>query len=161
MTNRKTKEIQFKIDHLDRFGQGVFKDPATNLVTFIPGTLPEEKGTALITKSKGKVQFARLKHLEKNSDSRIVPECEYFNKCSGCQYWMTSREKESEYKQETYRRNLRNTFPQLPDDLKKLNGSQQKIAATIAIESNCIMIENKKLLDTVINKITSSKSASV
>ena len=65
MTNRKTKEIQFKIDHLDRFGQGVFKDPATNLVTFIPGTLPEEKGTALITKSKGKVQFARLKHLEK------------------------------------------------------------------------------------------------
>ena len=31
---------------------------------------------------------------------------------------MTSREKESEYKQETYRRNLRNTFPQLPDDLK-------------------------------------------
>lgn len=118
MTNRKTKEIQFKIDHLDRFGQGVHKDSATNLVTFIPGTLPEEKGTATVTKSKGKVQFAKLKQLEKSSEFRVSSECEFFDKCSGCQYWMTTREKESEYKQETYKRNLRSAFPQLSDDLK-------------------------------------------
>jgi 23S rRNA (uracil1939-C5)-methyltransferase len=118
MTNRKTKEIQFKIDHLDRFGQGVYKDPATNLVTFIPGTLPEEKGTATVTKSKGKVQFAKLKSLEENSEYRVQPECEYFEKCSGCQYWMTSREKESLYKQETFKRNLRSAFPQLDEDVE-------------------------------------------
>lgn len=113
MTNRKGKEIQFTIDHLDRFGQGVFKDPETNQITFIPDCLPGEEGRATLTKSKGKVQFAKLSELTKESPARKKPDCDFFHKCRGCQYWMTDYSHESEFKQGAFNRNLRKSFPNL------------------------------------------------
>lgn len=126
MTNRKGKEISFTIDHLDRFGQGVHKDQSTNQITFIPGTLPSEEGNAVITKSKGKVQFAKLKELNKNSPKRTTPECQYFEKCRGCQYWMTDAQSEKEFKQEAFSRNLRNTFPEANNLKPHWIGTEQR-----------------------------------
>ena len=96
--------INFQIEHLDPFGQGVHKDGKT--ITFIAGVLPGETGTAKVYKRSKGVQFALLEALDITSSERISPECPHFDQCPGCQYQHTSYENELGYKQAALLRHL-------------------------------------------------------
>lgn len=94
-------EIPFLVERMDPLGQGVSK--ITDKVTFVPKTLPGEKGKAQVYKSKGKsVQFAQLLSVETESPRRVSPECNHFNDCSGCRYLHTDYQYECELKKAAY-----------------------------------------------------------
>ena len=99
-----TRPIEFEIDHIDPLGQGVSKKGGN--ITFVAGTLPGEKGTALVYKRAKGVQFARLQTLDRASDKRVKPECPHFNRCPGCQFLHTDYASELAYKKATLARNL-------------------------------------------------------
>lgn len=82
MTN--SKQIKFKIDHLDPLGQGVYK--REDQVYFIPKTLPGESGSAIVKKSRKGVHFAALTELIDKSSQRTLPQCKHYQKCQGCSY---------------------------------------------------------------------------
>jgi 23S rRNA (uracil1939-C5)-methyltransferase len=100
----KPRSIEFEIDHMDPLGQGVSK--SDGVITFVAGTLPGEKGTALVYKRAKGVQFARLQELQKSAGNRVEPECPHFNQCPGCQYLHTDYISELAYKKATLLRYL-------------------------------------------------------
>lgn len=100
----KPRVIRFEIDHMDPLGQGVSKTAGN--ITFVPGTLPGETGTALVYKRARGVQFAQLQQLEKTAGNRIEPDCPHFGQCPGCQFLHTGYSSELAYKQTTLLRSL-------------------------------------------------------
>ena len=98
------QSIEFSIEHMDSLGQGVSK--LDNRILFVPKTLPEEKGSATVYRHKGKVSFAQLSELSASSPERIKPDCEYFEKCGGCQYLHTNYENELSLKVASFQREL-------------------------------------------------------
>jgi len=93
--------VDFLIDHLDPLGQGVSKRinlQKKPIVTFIPKTLPGEKGSAQVIKSSKGVEFAELSSLTNISERRIDPPCPHYAKCSGCDYQHISYDDELSYK---------------------------------------------------------------
>lgn len=109
------REIGFEIDHLDPMGQGV--DKQDGKITFIPKTLPGERGQAYVIKKSKGVQFARVLNRSSSSDEREEPKCPHFQQCPGCHYLHTSYAKELEYKKQALKRLLR----PLKFDLEKLS----------------------------------------
>lgn len=108
-------KIEFRIEHIDPLGQGVFKSEATDSeesgpterkITFIKKTLPGETGTAEVYSEKKGVRFARLLDIQTPSAERIAPECVHFQKCNGCDYQHTTYERELEYKKQALSRHL-------------------------------------------------------
>jgi 23S rRNA (uracil1939-C5)-methyltransferase len=114
-------KIDFRIEHIDPLGQGVFKSEETDpesgevkrQVTFIKKTLPGETGTAEIYSSKKGVRFAKLIEIKEASPERKAPECVHFNLCNGCDFQHTTYEKELEYKKQALIRHLFK-FPEVP-----------------------------------------------
>lgn len=114
-------KIDFRIEHIDPLGQGVFKSEETDpesgevkrQVTFIKKTLPGETGTAELISSKKGVRFAKLIEIKQASSERIAPECVHFNLCNGCDYQHTNYDKELEYKKHALTRHLFK-FPEVP-----------------------------------------------
>lgn len=114
-------KIDFRIEHIDPLGQGVFKSEEPNpdngepirQVTFIKKTLPDETGTAEVYSEKKGVRFAKLLKINHPSPERRVPECIHFNECNGCDYQHTTYEKELEYKKKALSRHLFK-FPEVP-----------------------------------------------
>tara|TARA_Y100000768_G_C23991267_1_gene693510 strand:+ start:3984 stop:5102 length:1119 start_codon:yes stop_codon:yes gene_type:complete len=96
---------EFLIDHIDPLGQGVFKE--SDEIYFIPKTLPGEKGTFEVLKSKKGVHFGALHSLTHQSQIRIEPECPFYSQCSGCHYQHTSKEEELNFKQNNLKRLLK------------------------------------------------------
>lgn len=109
-------KIDFRIEHIDPLGQGVYKSEESGSerkITFIKKTLPGETGTAEIYSEKKGVQFARLIEIKTPSPERIAPECVHFQQCNGCDYQHTSYERELEYKKQALTRHLFK-FPEAP-----------------------------------------------
>ncbi len=95
--------VPFSIERVDNLGQGVSFDKENDKITFIPKTLPGEKGEAQVIAAKGKkVQFAKLQSLQSTSEDRITPDCPHYAECSGCSFLHTNYEKESELKKLSY-----------------------------------------------------------
>lgn len=92
-------KIPFKVEHIDSLGQGVSK--MGDKITFIPKTLPDEKGVCTIVKQKGKVQFAQVltEDLNQVSPKRVVPKCPHFQDCPGCHFLHCEMEYEDQLKQ--------------------------------------------------------------
>lgn len=108
-------KIDFRIEHIDPLGQGVFKaeaddsresDPSERKITFIKKTLPGETGTADVYSEKKGVRFARLIEVQNASPDRIAPECVHYQQCNGCDYQHTTYERELEYKKQALSRHL-------------------------------------------------------
>lgn len=103
-------KIDFRIEHIDPLGQGVYKseatDPKDRKITFIKKTLPGETGSADVYSEKKGVRFARLIDLKEASPERIAPECVHYQQCNGCDYQHTSYERELEYKKQALARHL-------------------------------------------------------
>lgn len=109
-------KIDFRIEHIDPLGQGVFKSEATTdskdseasdrKITFIKKTLPGETGIADVYSEKKGVRFARLLEIKETATERIAPECVHYQQCNGCDYQHTSYERELEYKKAALTRHL-------------------------------------------------------
>lgn len=106
-----SKQIKFKIDHLDPLGQGVFKKD--DQIYFIPKTLPTEQGVATVRKSSKGVNFASLDELEIQSPERISPFCQHFSNCQGCQFQHCSYQQELLYKKASLQKHFQNVA--IPD----------------------------------------------
>lgn len=112
-------KIDFRIEHIDPLGQGVFKsvDPEIaekdRKITFIKKTLPGEVGTADVYSEKKGVRFAKLSEIKEASPERINPECVHYQQCNGCDYQHTSYERELDYKKQALVRHLFK-FPEAP-----------------------------------------------
>lgn len=92
--------VRFDITRMDSLGQGVSK--VTDKVTFIPKTLPGEKGEAEILSERKGVAFARLKKISEPSKLRIDPVCEHFQNCTSCHYLHVNYEQELVFKKESF-----------------------------------------------------------
>lgn len=106
-------KIDFRIEHIDPLGQGVYKSETTDSpddkdrkITFIKKTLPGETGIADVYSEKKGVRFARLIEVKEPSAERQVPECVHYQQCNGCDYQHTSYERELVYKKQALARHL-------------------------------------------------------
>ncbi len=77
------QKIILKIDDLSHDCAGVGR--IENLVTFIPGALPDEKIEAEITEVRKNFSRARLLSVVEASPERINPLCLVYDSCGGCQ----------------------------------------------------------------------------
>ncbi|MDR3288043.1 MAG: 23S rRNA (uracil(1939)-C(5))-methyltransferase RlmD [Peptococcaceae bacterium] len=75
--------INISIERLTGDGWGVGYHQGK--ITFVPGWLPGERGTAVIRESKKNWQRAEPVVLEEVSSQRIQPPCPVFAVCGGCQ----------------------------------------------------------------------------
>lgn len=110
---RQNRPVPFDIVSLDSLGQGVSK--SGDKITFIPKTLPGEKGEATILSEKKGVAFARVTSIDKTSPDRIEPVCPHFSRCPSCHYLHATYDRELVAKKEAFQ----NLFRKLPlPDLK-------------------------------------------
>lgn len=98
----------FIIDHIDPFGQGVFKSEQD--IYFIPKTLPEETGTFQVLKKRKGVHFCELLKLEKTSSKRVPAECVHYEECNGCHYLHTDYDSELEFKKASLQKIISQLF---------------------------------------------------
>ncbi len=85
-------------------GRGVIRH--NERVYFVPGVLPEEE--VLFTPfNKQRGSFAgRLEEVQKSSEDRVEPPCEYFGVCGGCATQHLHPEAQLQFKAQTLRDNL-------------------------------------------------------
>jgi 23S rRNA (uracil1939-C5)-methyltransferase len=95
-------EINFKIQHLDPMGQGVYKEG--DQIYFIPKTLPEEEGSGEIYKKSKGVNFVRRPQVHKASAVRVSANCPHYDSCPGCHYLHTDYKNEIEFKKKSLER---------------------------------------------------------
>lgn len=113
--------VPFQITSVDSLGQGVSK--ITDKVTFVPKTLPGEKGIARILSAKSKVAFAQVEQLTEACERRQTPPCPHFAACSACHYLHTDYEYELELKLQ----GMKNLFRQIPDLTPQVIASPQRL----------------------------------
>ncbi len=80
---QKNEQLQVTIEDLTHDGAGVAK--VNGYTLFIPKALPGEIADVQVTKTNKGYGFARLLHVVKESEHRIIPACPIFNECGGCQ----------------------------------------------------------------------------
>ena len=103
--------INFTIQHLDGFGQGV---STNNGITFIEKALPGEQGTAVLYRKAKGVRFARVLTISVTSSLRKDAVCPFFNLCGGCQYLHVLYEHEVSFKKAALENAFRNFSHVLP-----------------------------------------------
>ncbi|MEM7293461.1 MAG: hypothetical protein AAF420_08725 [Pseudomonadota bacterium] len=103
-TPAKPVGITFEITHMDPMGQGV--DKTGERVTFIAKTLPGERGTAQVMKSRKGVRFAQVDALTHPAAMRVEADCPHFYECPGCHYLHTDYATELAFKREALIRAL-------------------------------------------------------
>ena len=110
--------MKVKIDYINDLGLGV-AHTATDKI-FVPYTLTGEE--VIISKSdvRGKYLLAALTSIEKPSQARATPPCEYYGKCGGCQL-----QHMNDKSYENFKTNL------LKAALKKLNQNEDVLTKII------------------------------
>ena len=80
-----------------------------NLTVFVPLSAPNDKLSVKIVQLKGKTAFAEIESVIEPSPVRIVPPCQYFGKCGGC-----------DFQQMTYEAQLLAKLDMIRDSLKRI-----------------------------------------
>ena len=158
--------MQVKIDRLDNFGRGITY--INNKICFVDNALPNEIVEIEIIKEKSKYIEAKVINYIKKSNKRIKVDCQYYNKCGGCNLRHLSYEEENKYKQNKLESILKhignidikvNSIIIGPENNYRnkvtLHNKYEKIGYYEKNSNNIIEIENCKLLDNKINDILS------
>lgn len=95
----------FEITGMDSLGQGVSK--LGDKVTFIPKTMVDDKGMAVIQAERKGVAFAKVQELTTPSQRRIKPQCIHFNSCPSCHYQHVEYQDELGFKKESFQKLFR------------------------------------------------------
>lgn len=113
--------VPFHIESVDSLGQGVSK--ITDKITFIPKTLPGEKGAARVLAEKSKIAFAQCEELTTTSPRRVASPCPHFSSCPGCHYLHTDYQYELELKLKS----MNSLFRNFPDAVPQVISSTQRL----------------------------------
>lgn len=70
------------IESLDAEGRGVTR--VDGKAVFVEGALPGETVDFVTYRSKKRYERATVKHVYRESSSRVIPKCRYFGVCGGC-----------------------------------------------------------------------------
>lgn len=80
----KGKELQVDIVSLTNTGDGLARHD--NQVVFVPYTMPGDTVRIKVLQDKGSFLIASLLEIVAESPDRIIPSCDYFGKCGGCDW---------------------------------------------------------------------------
>lgn len=94
------KEIELDIVSLSSTGDGLAFNSTKDHIVVVPFSVPGDRVLAKIYRSAGRHSFADFVKVITPSAQRegITPECQYFGKCSGCQFQMLPYETQLEHK---------------------------------------------------------------
>ncbi|KJY85470.1 23S rRNA methyltransferase [Vibrio galatheae] len=98
-TQLDTKHQSVTIEKLDHHGAGMAYQNKKPM--FIEGALPGEKVLVQLTESKSKFARAKLIKIQKASQQRVEPFCQYYAECGGCNMQHLASASQQEYKQQT------------------------------------------------------------
>ncbi|OQB12242.1 MAG: 23S rRNA (uracil-C(5))-methyltransferase RlmCD [Firmicutes bacterium ADurb.Bin193] len=96
LTLTKNEEYVLEIDAMGSEGEGVGR--VDGFAVFVPFALTGETVRVKIVKMLKNYAHARLEEVITPSPSRLVPECESFYKCGGCNFWHVDYDFEFQYK---------------------------------------------------------------
>lgn len=97
---------------------------------FVSGALPGEIVDVEITKSNKKIAFGKVIRVHKASVERIVPACESYSECGGCDWLHTSYEYSRELKTRVLRDQLRRLAKLEETELARLNPQVLEVLPT-------------------------------
>ena len=86
-----------KVEDLAFGGEGVAR--VDGFVLFVPFVIPGEEIEAEVTEVKRTFARGRVSRVVQASPDRVSPQCEYFEKCGGCQYQHLAYPRQVELKQ--------------------------------------------------------------
>jgi len=92
------QRLTVTVDKLDMNGVGVAR--WQNKPIFIAGVLPNEIVDVKVIEQKSKYARAKLISIDKQSDSRVIPQCQHFGLCGGCDLQMLDLEEQLLFKQQ-------------------------------------------------------------
>ncbi len=87
------------IHSLSHDGRGIAV--VNHKTVFVEGALPEEKVTYTVTQKRSHYQNAIVQEIIHPSSERVVPPCQHFGVCGGCNLQHMKMEKQLQFKQET------------------------------------------------------------
>lgn len=79
---KKNDEFEVLIDDIGSSGEGIAHKEYCTI--FIPFAIPGEKCLIHILKVKNNLAWAKLIEVKNKAKERIMPKCEYYQKCGGC-----------------------------------------------------------------------------
>lgn len=82
-----------------------------DLAVFVPGTIPGQHAEIVITKFKGNCAEARVTKIIRKAKDEILPRCQHFHECGGCQWQNLPYDKQIAYKEEIVRETLLHLTP--------------------------------------------------
>ena len=95
--NNKKETVTLIVERIDNQGQGVayFKKKPV----FIEGVLPSEKVKVIITEQKSKYSKAKLLEVITQSVDRVMPKCQHYQQCGGCDLQHLACDKQLDFKE--------------------------------------------------------------
>jgi 23S rRNA (uracil1939-C5)-methyltransferase len=96
---KKGDELTLSIQSLSTEGKGIARTDE-GFVVFVERTIPGDKVTARVLKSKKGFAEAKAVNIIEKSGDRIEPRCRHFGICGGCKLQNLSYQKQIEYKRE-------------------------------------------------------------
>ena len=96
---KKGEVYELDIDRLGEAAEGVGR--IKGFTIFVPGALPHERVSAIITDVRKSFARARLKEIIEPSPDRIEPACPIYAECGGCQLQHLSYDAQLDMKRET------------------------------------------------------------
>ncbi len=91
------EELTLNIESLTNLGQGVAR--VNDWVVFVTFSLPGETVRARVFRNSNTYSEADLVEVVAPSPDRVIPKCELFSQCGGCQYQNLAYDKQLEWKQ--------------------------------------------------------------
>lgn len=97
------------------------------LPVFIPGAIPGQSLEIVITKHKDRYAEGKILKVLRKSKEEIMPRCQHFHECGGCQWQNLPYDRQLAYKEEIIRETLEHLTPADESVRKQLPGRVLKI----------------------------------
>lgn len=82
-----------------------------DLAVFVPSTIPGQKVEIVVTKFRGNSAEGRVTKIVRKAKDEIMPRCQHFHECGGCQWQNLPYDKQIAYKEEIVRETLTHLTP--------------------------------------------------
>ena len=104
MNFTKNQIITLEIIDVSHDGEGIGK--VDGFTFFVKDTIPGDRVTAKVMKTKKTYGYARLETILEPSEDRVAPVCPYYKACGGCQLQTMSYERQLAFKEHKVFNNL-------------------------------------------------------
>lgn len=81
------------------------------MAVFVPGTVPGQQVSIVITKNKGRYLESRVLKVLRRAKDEIQPRCQHFHDCGGCTWQNLAYDKQIKYKEDVIRETLEHLTP--------------------------------------------------